>query len=230
MKNILFTFLFTITIIISYSQSLIVTGDSIVYGHPSEFQLESHLYVKNVSSDLAVVFCEKNVLQQNQTGTNNFCWAGTCYDNTTIISNKTDSISPGDQSNGFAGYYQPWNIADVAMVEYCFYLESDPNDRTCATITYNATGLISSDQISIREKIGNFYPNPASQYVNFQFNVKMNSNLQITDVLGNVVKIVDLDGAGEMSIYLGDLHEGVYFGNLIENGKIIKIKKIIINK
>ena len=116
------------------------------------------------------------------------------------------------------------------MVEYCFYLESDHNDRTCATITYNATGLISSNKVSISEKIGSFYPNPTSQYINFQFNVNINSTLQITDVLGNTVKIVDLNGAGEMSIYLGELHEGVYFANLIQDSKIIKIKKIIINK
>ena len=230
MKKILSSLFVIFFTIISYSQSLIVTGDSIVYGHPSVFQLEASLSVKNISSNTAVVFCEKNVIQQNQTGTNDFCWAGQCYGSTTLVSTKTDTIFPGGESDGFTGHYQPWNVADVAMVEYCFYLESDPNDRTCATITYNATGLISSNKVSISEKIGSFYPNPTSQYINFQFNVNINSTLQITDVLGNTVKIVDLNGAGEMSIYLGELHEGVYFANLIQDSKIIKIKKIIINK
>ena len=230
MKKILSSLFVIFFTIISYSQSLIVTGDSIVYGHPSVFQLEASLSVKNISSNTAVAFCEKNVIQQNQAGTSDFCWAGQCYDSTTFVSTKTDTISPGGESDGFTGHYQPWNVADVAMVEYCFYLESDPNDRTCATITYNATGLISSNKVSISEKIGSFYPNPTSQYINFQFNVNINSTLQITDVLGNTVKIVDLNGAGEMSIYLGELHEGVYFANLIQDSKIIKIKKIIINK
>jgi len=230
MKKILSSLFVIFFTIISYSQSLIVTGDSIVYGHPSVFQLEASLSVKNISSNTAIVFCEKNVIQQNQTGTNDFCWAGQCYGSTTLVSTKTDTINPGGQSDGFTGHYQPWNVADVAMVEYCFYLESDPNDRTCATITYNATGLISSDKVSISEKIGSFYPNPTSQYINFQFNVNISSTLQITDVLGNTVKIVELNGAGEMSIYLGELHEGVYFANLIQDSKIIKIKKIIINK
>tara|TARA_B100001287_G_scaffold179083_1_gene151007 strand:- start:2379 stop:3071 length:693 start_codon:yes stop_codon:yes gene_type:complete len=230
MKKILPSLFVIFFTIISYSQSLIVTGDSIVYGHPSVFQLEAALLVKNISSNTAIVFCEKNVIQQNQTGTNDFCWAGQCYSSTTFVSNKTDTINSGGQSDGFTGHYQPWNVADIAMVEYCFYLESDPNDRACATITYNATGLISSNKVTKSEKIGSFYPNPTGQYINFQFNVNINSTLQITDVLGNTVKKVGLDGAGEMSIYLGELHEGVYFANLIENGKIIKIKKIIINK
>ena len=43
------------------------------------------------------------------------------------------------------------------------------------------------------------------------------------------MKIIELEGIGERSIYLGDL-QGIYFGNLVENGKIVKIKKLIINK
>ena len=66
MKKILSSLFVIFFTIISYSQSLIVTGDSIVYGHPSVFQLEASLSVKNISSNTAVVFCEKNVIQQNQ--------------------------------------------------------------------------------------------------------------------------------------------------------------------
>ena len=33
---------------ISFSQSLLVTGDTVVYGHPSDFQIESHLYVRRI--------------------------------------------------------------------------------------------------------------------------------------------------------------------------------------
>ena len=50
---------------------------------------------------------------------------------TTLVSTKTDTINPGGPSDGFTGHYQRGMSFDVAMVEYCFYLESDPNDRTC---------------------------------------------------------------------------------------------------
>lgn len=230
MKKILLSILLLSNATISFSQSLLVTGDSLVNGNASDFQIESHLYVKNISSDTAFVYCEKTVIQQNQTGTNNFCWAGTCYGESTMISTKVDTILSGLESSGFAGYYQPWNESDIAVVEYCFYLSSDINDRTCKTVTYDATKVTDLNQITSSDKIGSFFPNPTKEYTNFQFNVSFPSILQIADVLGNVVKIIELEGSGEKTIYLGDLYKGIYFGNLIENGEIVKIKKLIINK
>ena len=81
-----------------------------------------------------------------------------------------------------------------------------------------------------KEKIGSFYPNPSSEYTNIEFNLSKPSVLQFTDVLGNIVKIVELEGSGERTIYVGDLKKGIYFGSLIEEGEIVKIKKLIINK
>jgi len=230
MKKILFSFFLFSFVLTSFSQSLVVTGDSIVYGHPSDFQVESHLYVKNVSGATVLVYCEKTVIEQNLTGTNNFCWGGTCYGESTMTSTKVDTISSGDESSGFSGYYQPWGEPSIAKVEYCFYLASDPTDRTCVVVIYNAMGVTNLDQISTSDKIGSFYPNPTKEYTNFKFNVNGSSVLQITDVLGNVVKIINLEGSGEKTIYVGDMHKGIYFGNLIEEGEIVKIKKLIINK
>ena len=45
-----------------------------------------------------------------------------------------------------------------------------------------------------------------------------------------MVKNIEMEGNGEKTIYVGDLHKGIYFGNLVKNGEIIKIKKLIINK
>ncbi len=230
MKKILLSILLLSIVTISFAQSLLVTGDSIVYGHASDFQIESHLYVKNITSDTTLVYCEKTVIQQNLTGTNNFCWGGTCYGESTMISTKIDTILSGMESAGFSGYYQPWNEPAIAVVEYCFYLDSDPNDRTCKTVTYDALGSTDLNQITSSDKIGSFFPNPTNEYTNFQFNVNYPSILHITDVLGNVVKIIELEGSGEKTIYVGDLYKGIYFGNLIENGEIVKIKKLIINK
>jgi hypothetical protein len=231
MKKLLTSFLLLFTTNLLFAQSLEVSGDSIVYGDSSMFQLESHLYVKNTSSNTVLVYCEKNVVLQNQTGTNNFCWGGTCYGESTFTSTKIDTILSGAQSNGFSGYYQPWNVPSIAKVEYCFYLESDTSDRTCFLVTYDATGASTNiEEVTYSERIGSFYPNPTNKYTNFRYNVKGVSLLQITDILGNVVKNIELEGSREKTIYVGDLHKGIYFGNLVQNGEIVQIKKLIINK
>ena len=54
------------------------------------------------------------------------------------------------------------------------------------------------------------------------------SVLQITDILGNTVKNIEMEGSGEKTIYVGDLHKGIYFGNLVKNGEIIKMSDPII--
>ncbi|MGY8989145.1 MAG: T9SS type A sorting domain-containing protein [Flavobacteriales bacterium] len=230
MKNFLISFLFLFTVNLLFSQSLVVTGDSIVYGNSSDFQVESHLQVFNNSNNTAIVYCEKNVILQNQTGTNNFCWGGTCYGSSTIVSTKADTIFPGEKSDEFVGDYQPWNVPSIAKVEYCFYLDSDPADRTCFLVTYDATHVTDIEELIYSEEIGSFYPNPTNEYTNIFYNAKGMSVLQITDILGNVVKNIELEGSGEKIIYVGDLHKGIYFGNLVKNGEILKIKKLIINK
>ena len=90
MKKFLLTFCLLFTTNFCFSQSLVVAGDSIIYGNASDFQLESHLQVINVSNDSVWVYCEKNVILQNSPGTNNFCWGGNCFGENTIVSTKLD--------------------------------------------------------------------------------------------------------------------------------------------
>ena len=215
------------------SQSLIVTGDTALYGSSVDFQLTSHLTVKNISSDTLRIICEKNVVSQTFPGWNTFCWGGTCYGESTIISTKMDTLNPGEASSslsGFTGYYYPEHTSANAVIEYCFYADTDPSDKTCVTVTYYATGNTAISSLDAEEKIGSFYPNPSSEYTNIEFNLSKPSVLHFTDVLGNIVKIVELECSGERTIYVRDLKKGIYFGSLIEEGEIIKIKKLIINK
>jgi len=188
------------------------------------------LQVFNNSNNTAIVYCEKNVILQNQTGSNYFCSGGTCYGSSTIVSTHYDSILPGAKSDEFTGDYQPWDVPSIAQVEYCFYLASNINDRTCFLVTYDATHVTDIEEVINSEEIGSFYPNPTNEYTNIFYNVKGMSVLQITNILGNVVKNIEMEGSGEKTIYVGDLHKGIYFGSLVKNGGILKIKKLIINK
>ncbi len=240
MKKILLSILLLSIATISFAQSLLVTGDTIVYGNSTDYFLESHLQVVNNSNNTVIVYCEKNEVLMDTIGTSDlphptnptsyFCWGGTCYGSSTIVSTNAATILPGEKNDEFVGDYQPWEHPTIGVVEYCFYLDSDPTDRTCFTVTYDATHVTDIEEISTSEKIGSFYPNPTSEYTNISYNISDISLLQITDVLGNVVKNIQLEESGEKTIYVGGLHKGIYFGNLIENGDIVNIKKLIINK
>ena len=237
-KKFLISFLFFFTANLLFSQSLVVTGNTVVYGSINDFGINDYLIVKNIGTDTSLVVCAKNVISQPVTGSNDFCWGGSCYIASTMISSKLDTLAPGEESHpteGFKGSFHPYipgpATPSVAVIEYCFYPQSDTLDQTCITITYNATGTTSNvEEVINSEEIGSFYPNPTNEYTNLFYNVQGISVLQITDILGNVVKNIELEGSGEKTIYVGDLHKGIYFGNLVKNGEILKIKKLIINK
>ena len=237
MKKFIISFLFLFTANLLFSQSLMVTGDTVVYGSIDDFGIDNYLVVKNIGPDTSFVVCAKNVISQSVTGSNDFCWGGTCYLSSIIVSSKLDTLAPGEESHptaGFKGSFHPYipgpATPSVAVIEYCFYPQSNTLDQTCITVTYNAMEPSSSNNLDMLDKIGSFYPNPTNEYANFFYNVKGMSVLQITDILGNTVKNIELEGSGEKRIYVGDLHKGIYFGNLVKNGEIIKIKKLIINK
>jgi hypothetical protein len=239
MKKFLISFLL-LTANLLYSQTLEVTGDTVVYGLINDWGIDNYLTVKNIGTDTSLVVCAKNFISGNDTtASNDFCWGGTCYLSSTIVSLKVDTLAPGEESQpgaaGFKGSFHPGipgpATPSVAVIEYCFYPQSNTLDQTCVTITYHADSTISDIQEVVNsEEIGSFYPNPTDEYTNLFYNVEGMSVLQITDILGNTVKNIEMEGSGEKTIYVGDLHKGIYFGNLVKNGEIIKIKKLIINK
>jgi len=224
MKRVLLFNLIVLQVIFLNAQSLVVTGDAIVYGDPT-IEIVSHLTVKNTTAQSLDVICEKNVISQPLGSNNHFCWGGTCYSSNTIVSPDFTTIDAAQASTEFSAHFTgPSN--STATVEYCFYPDTNPVDETCITITFDGStsSIINPSTIVMSE----FYPNPANEYTTISYNSKMHADLNIIDVLGNNVKEIHLSNVGSKNIYIGDLSKGLYFGNLIQNDKVMAIKKLIV--
>ena len=229
MKNWI-TFLFILPqVFFLHAQSLVVTGDAVVYGDPL-IDIASNLTVKNVSGQSLNVICEKNVISQPQGASNHFCWGGTCYGSATIISPDFTTIAAGQASTEFAGHFIAMNGPSncTATVEYCFYPDTDTLDSSCITVTYDGSGATSTTIKACNIVMSEFYPNPANGYTNINYISANNLDLNIIDILGNKVKSLLLNNEGSQKIYVGDLSKGIYFGNLVQNDKVISIKKLIV--
>jgi len=210
-----------------YGQSLAVTGSAIIANPDPCLQATAHLTVKNTSLDTLNILCEKIIIDTTAGTSNFFCWGANCYGSETYISSSYNTLDPGEGDNvDFGGYYDAYCDLATATIEYCFYPDTDPNDRTCITILYN--GNISSIYESNHVFSNQFFPNPSKEYTNFIYKEGINKSLDFIDILGNKVKSIKLNGTGREQIYIGDLSKGVYFGYTIENNKIIKTKKLII--
>ena len=210
----------------AYSQSLLVTGSNFVATTDACLQTHSSLTVKNISSDTLNVLCQKVIIDTSVGTANFFCWGSNCYGATTYISSSSNSLLPGEGDNiDFGGYYDAYCDPASAVIEYCFYPESDPTDRACITITYNESSTSISQLKSVI--VSDFYPNPASEMVYFTFNGNA-ATLKLIDILGNNVKEILLSQEGIQKLDLSDMNKGIYFGNLIVNGEVVSIKKLIV--
>ena len=209
----------------AYSQSLVVTGSNFVSGNAC-LQIHSSLTVKNISSDTLKILCQKVIIDTTLGTDNNFCWGANCYGVNTYISTDYNELLPGEGDNiDFAGYYDAYCDPAPAVIEYCFYPESDVADRTCITITYNESSTSVSQLKSVI--VSDFYPNPASEMVYFTFNGNK-ATLKLIDILGNNVKYISLSQKGIQELDLSDMNKGIYFGNLIVNDEVVSIKKLIV--
>ena len=211
----------------AYSQSLVVTGSNFVPTTDACLQSHSSLTVKNISSDTLNVLCQKVILDTTVGTDNYFCWGSNCYGVTTYISSSSNNLLPGEGDDiDFGGYYDAYCDPASAVIEYCFYPESDVTDRACITITYNGSATLINDY-TLASNVGDFYPNPANDIVYFTFNGDL-ATLKLIDILGNNAKEILLNQMGVQKLDLSDMSKGIYFGNLIMNGEVVSIKKLIV--
>ena len=242
MKRLGLLILIIIKVFYLNAQSLTVTGEALVHlnfatvlNGPIDsldpcLPTHASLTIKNISNKEHDVLCEKNVLISAPGTDDHFCWGGTCYGISTIVSTATTNIQSGQADDiEFDGVFDAYCNDGYGVVEYCFYPDGDPTDRSCITITYNNDVAVAIKNDKLFDlNISNFYPNPAKEfaYVNYYLNIK--SEMVIMDILGNKVKNIYFTQKGTQSINISELSKGVYFGNLISNNEVIAIKKLIV--
>ena len=226
--------LFILVLILSFNfnavaQSLVVTGNDFAnpLGGDPCLQTSASLTVRNISSTTHDVLCEKIIIDTAAGTENFFCWGANCYGSETYISTDHNTLDPGEVDNvDFGGYYDAYCNPSTATVQYCFYPDTDPTDRTCVTITYNA--MLSNSVSVISDNQTYFYPNPSSTTTRFIFSEKNCSNLIVLDNLGKTVKNINIYNQQSINMDISDLHHGIYFAQLFKNNRIISTKKLIV--
>ena len=138
------------------AQSLVITGDNSVLNSDICLTTHSNLTVKNVSNKEHDIICEKNVISEPAGMSNYFCWGGLCYGSSTIVSSAFLTLQAGQaDAVSFGGYFDAYCDQGIGIVEYCFYPDSDINDKSCFTITYNgsATSIKDYTLVTIGEQL-----------------------------------------------------------------------------
>lgn len=209
--------------------SLISNGDTImISGTPQTSELVSYVKVKNITSNTLEVTCRKWIITPVQ-GTNNvFCWANLCYP-PNVSESQVMYIQGNTVVSDFSGHYYPNGISGISVILYTF----DPRggDTAWIYVKYDATGQ--SIKPNSTSQLYKPYPNPASKEVYVPINVinAKNATIEVYDLLGKKVMVQPVrNNSGIASISVSQLKDGIYFIQLLADGKIVGTEKIVVKK
>ena len=219
----------------SFAQSLVISGGDYFTSDPMT-DISHHLDLKNNSSAPITVVCQKTIISMPNNLPSwagpSYCFAGNCYSASSTLPSTPAILGAGQEfrwSNNdleaFSGYYVPAEVSGISVVEYCFYDQKNPADESCVTVTYE---ISPNTAINETDRISGFYPNPANEYTMFNYIPNQDYSLELVDMLGKKIKKIDLSNSGQEHLYVGELSKGIYFGTLLQNDKLISIKKLVV--
>lgn len=111
----------------------------------------------------------------------------------------------------------------MALLRYNGNLDSNTaNNVSCAKV--NLSTAVGIDELGIGQTV-KVYPNPAVQFINFEYDYNKASTIQVMDITGKRVKSMQVAN-GEVSMDISDLNNGIYMyeirtaeNALIKSGK-----------
>ena len=239
-KLFLFIYLAVIAAYFGYSQISLSLSDStgplannaFIYksGTPTADEIVAYVFVKNNTSNTIPVMVKKVVIDTVSGSYNMFCW-GLCFAPNVYISPTPINVNAGaTDSTNFSGHYVPNTHKGISSLRYVFFDRTNPLDSVCVNIVYTAFPL-GINPLAEKATISNAYPNPAKDITTIDYSgpASANGSLIIRNLLGIIVKETLLNAnSGKVSVFTGDLPDGVYFYSLNVDGKTGITKKLIV--
>ena len=200
-------------------EEITCTNDEYGYG-----EIIQHMEIRNLTNNDLGVVIEKEVIEDLEGTMNMFCF-GNCYGPDVFVgapvSVPAQSVSTEDLS--FHVFFDA--MEGVVRVKYYAYAQEDPDNKISIVVKFcYGPGAAVSETVAT---MGHAYPNPASSVVRFNVQGVENANISIYNLLGQEVLSQDVE-AGQVSISVADLNEGIYFCNLKVNGQTVSTEKLIV--
>jgi len=210
----------------SFTQTLSVTGDTIISTQDPCFETSASLTITNNSTKALDIHCEKVIIDTALGTQNYFCWGEECYGPSQYVSSSFNNLNPGESDNiDFGGYYNAFCSNAPATIRYCFYPVSNPGDRTCIDITYN--GNLTSFS-TLKSNSFSIYPNPSNDIINISLSKDEIKEIIIFNVYGEKITQKNLIVESNLKVDLSDYSNGTYFIVAINNDLSKTVKKFIL--
>lgn len=193
--------------------------------------LEAHIWVKNISSDTAIVKVRRVFNQLKPEHELLLCFGPSCYPEETEITPNSVTIAPGDTNKTFKALLDAAGTPGSASATYYFIKMNGIQDSVSATVSFNVvTGL--EDLISKGKVSVSVSPNPVVNNGILSYalpNASSTAQVNFYDMLGGLQRQQFIKGQqGSVSLDLSNLKSGVYFYSLVIDGRPYITKRLIV--
>lgn len=219
----------------SYSQSLILShegvqlapGDEVfVEGAWVDYEIVLEMAVTNTSSDSMEVLVKRYETSLMEGTSDAICWGGLCYTPDVSVSPYSTKIASGETNeNDFSGHYYPDSTIGKSVVSYVFFDKHSPNDSVMVVANYDGivNGVANNTEVAAK-----VYPNPAANQMNIEFETQQkNLEVEILSLNGSLIKRIEVPD-GQTKLNTSDITNGFYLFRVMQNNKLVKSGRVII--
>ena len=191
---------------------------------------QGYVTIHNGSASAKDVMVERtvNILAPGHTGY--FCW-DVCYGETVSMSTAPLIVQANSDNNAFYCDIDPHGVGGLDTVCYRFFDANNAADNVYICMYFDISTGIASVNASQVNPLSIASPNPANTLsgINYYTDITKSPKLVIYDLLGSKVfeaKLVQKQGAYIVNV--SDFKQGIYLYSLIENGKTVATRKLIV--
>ncbi|CAN5390977.1 hypothetical protein BH11BAC1_BH11BAC1_13930 [soil metagenome] len=202
---------------------------------PNDTIMAAHAQVKNKGTIGITVKVRRTI---NSIVTNhiaNFCFAGVCYASSTDLSLPID-INPGEVTDSLhvtlRADLNPYLTNGITTITYTAFNVDDLNDTVSITYNFHAGPDGVNELVTGSKFLSSAYPNPAdkSSFVSYNLPFIKDAHILISNVLGSAVNRIRLtEKTGSVNLPVGELPEGMYYYTLMNEGKPLISKRLMIS-
>lgn len=208
-------------------ETIVCTNDEYGYG-----EYIQHMQIRNLTTGDIGVIVEKEVVESLEGTMNWFCW-GMCFSPDVFISPAAVPVVANSLNTDDLSFHMMFEepVFGAAVMRYSAYDERHPEERVSILVKFHKSGASVDETNSCT--FSHAYPNPASSVVRFNYELSSTESAvaSIYNLLGQEVMKQELNGIhGQLSFSVADLQEGIYFCNLMVNGRTVKTEKFIVKK
>ncbi len=179
-------------------------------------------YVKAMRTEISTISGSENY----------FCW-GNCYDTSIYVSIDSIKMDSKYTEKGFSGDYDSYGHIGKSIIKYSFFDAANPSDKVEFYAEYVAGSGVGINDVSYEYSVSNAYPNPATNNfnINYDFKNAKNAKIEILSIIGSLINSQEIStNSNRATIDISNIKNGIYFYNIIVDGRKIESKKIIIHR